>query len=78
MGGGQSLEVEAFLHKADGGGSLNHRGPTPNLILLIPSRNRGMSRPTLTISIGNAGEMGHLKWSCPMLKGKQLFQGGNA
>ena len=55
MVGGESLEVEAFLHKADGGGSLNHRGPTPNLILLIPSRNRGMSRPTLTISVGNVG-----------------------
>ena len=53
--GEESLEVEAFLHKVDGGGSLNHRGPTPNLILLILSRNRGMSRPTLTISVGNVG-----------------------
>ena len=43
MVGGESLEVQAFLHKADGGGSPNHRGPTPNPILLNPSRNRGMS-----------------------------------
>ena len=53
MVGEESLEVEAFLHMADGGGSLNHRGPTPNKILHIPSRNRGMSKPTLIISVGN-------------------------
>ena len=28
--GGESLEVEALLHMVDGGGNLNHRGPTPN------------------------------------------------
>ena len=32
MLGGGSLEVEAFFHMADEGGSLNHRGPTPNKI----------------------------------------------
>ena len=29
-GAGESLEVEALLHMVDGGGSFNHRGPTPN------------------------------------------------
>ena len=28
--GGESLGVEALLCSLDGGGSLNHRGPTPN------------------------------------------------
>ena len=53
MVGLESLEVEAFLHMADGGGSLNHRGPTPNNILHIPNRSRGMLKPTLIISVGN-------------------------
>ena len=55
MVGGESLEVEAFLHMADGGGSLNHRGPTPNKTLHIPNRSRGMLKPTLIISVGNVG-----------------------
>ena len=53
MVGEESLEVGVFLHMADGGSSLNHRGPTPNKILHIPGRNRGMSRPALIISVGN-------------------------
>ena len=61
MVGGESLEIEAFLHKVDGGGSLNHRGPTPNLILLIPSGNRGMSGPMLTINVGNMRRWDTLK-----------------
>ena len=65
MVGGESLEVEAFLHMADGGGSLNHRGPTPNLILPNPSRNREMSRPTLAISVGNVGRWDISKGAVP-------------
>ena len=65
MVGGESLEVEALLHMADGGGSLNHRGPTPNLILPNPCRNRGMSRPALTISVGNAGRRDISKGAVP-------------
>ena len=65
MVGGESLEVEAFLQKVDGGGSLNHRGPTPNLILLNPSRNRGMSVHMLTINVGNVGRWDILKGTVP-------------
>ena len=53
MVGGEFLEVEALLHMVDGGGSLNHRGPTPNKTFHIPSKNRGMLKPTLIISVGN-------------------------
>ena len=52
---GESLEVKAFLHKLDGGGSLNHGGPTPSLMLHNASRSRGMSDPMLTTSVGNVG-----------------------
>ena len=52
-GGRESLEVEAFIHMVDGGDSLNHRGPTSNKTLHIPSRNRGMLKPTLIISVAN-------------------------
>ena len=68
---GESLEVEAFLHRADGGSSLNHRGPTLNLILLIPSRNRGISKTC----IDSVGEMGHLKRSCPCAKRQGAVSG---
>ena len=53
MVGGESLEVEAFLHMVDGRDSLNHRSPTPTQTLHIPSRNRGMLKPTLIFSVGN-------------------------
>ena len=65
MVGGESLEVEAFLHKLDGGGSLNHRGPTPNLMLLNPSRSRGMSEPILTTNVGNVGRWNILRGIVP-------------
>ena len=78
MVGGESLEVEALLHMADGGDSLNHRGPTPNKILHIPNRSRGMLKTYTDNQCWQCGEMGHLKRSCPMLKGNGLLQGGNA
>ena len=53
MVGGQSLEVQALLHMVDGGGSLNHRGPTPTKQLHIPYRSRGMLRHTLKTSVGS-------------------------
>ena len=53
MVGGEFLEVEALLHMVDGGGSLNHRGPTPNKPLHIPNKNRGMSKLTLIVSVGS-------------------------
>ena len=65
MVGGQFLEVEALLHMVDGGGSLNQRGPTQNLILLCPSRNRGMARPTLTIGVDNVGRWDISKGAVP-------------
>ena len=52
-GGRESLEVEALLHMVDGGGSHNHQGPTPNKLLHIPNRSRGMLKPILIISVGN-------------------------
>ena len=65
MVGGEFLEVEAFLHKVDGGGSLNHRDPTPSLTLHNPSRSRGMSEPMLTTSIGNMGRWDILRGTVP-------------
>ena len=48
-----SLEVEALLHMADEGGTLNHRGPTPNKQQHILNRSRGMPKLTLKISVGS-------------------------
>ena len=53
MVGWESLEVEALLHMADGRGSFNHRGPTPNKPFHIPNRSRGMPKHTLRISVGS-------------------------
>ena len=51
--GGESLEVEALLLRLDGGGSLNHRGPTPNRHYHIPSRSKGIQKPTQKASVGS-------------------------
>ena len=52
-GGGESLEVEALLLSLDGGGSPNHRGPTPNRHYHIPNRNRGIQKHILKASVGS-------------------------
>ena len=65
MVGGEFLEVEVFLHKVDGGDSLNHRGPTPNLMLLNPNKSRGMSGPMLTTNVGNVGKWDILRGTVP-------------
>ena len=51
--GGEFLEVEALLLRLDGGGSLNHRGPTPNRHYHIPSRSKETQRPTVKASVGS-------------------------
>ena len=58
MVGEEDLEVRAFLNNLDGGGSPNHRDPTPILVLHIPSRSRGMSELMWTTNIDSVG-----KWS---------------
>ena len=58
MVGEEDQEVGAFLHNLDGGGSPNHRDPTPSLVLHIPSRSRGMSKLMLTINVGSVGKWG--------------------
>ena len=63
--GVRGVPVEAFLHKLDGGGSLNHRGPTPSLKLHNPSRSRGMSEPMLTTNVGNLGRWDILRGTVP-------------
>ena len=78
MVGGESLKVEALLHMVDGGGSLNHRGPTPKEIITHPQQEQGNVKTYTDNQCWQCGEMGHLKRSCPMLKGKGLLQGGNA
>ena len=65
MVGGEFLEVKAFLHRADGGGSINHTSPTLNLMLLNPSRSRGMSGPMLKTNVGNAGRWDILRGTVP-------------
>ena len=76
MVGEEFLEVEAFLHKVDGGGSLNYRGPTPNLMLLNPSRSRGMSGPIFTINVGNVGRWDILKGTVPCKRARGCFRVG--
>ena len=54
------------------------QGPTPNKTLHIPSQEQGNVKTYTDNQCWQCGEMGHLKRSCPMLKGKGLLQGGNA
>ena len=65
MVGEEDLEAEAFLHKLDGEGSLNHRDPTHNLMLHNPSRSRGMSEPMLTTNVGNVEKWDMLRGPVP-------------
>ena len=81
------------FHNNGGRGVPGGRGPPPHGRLRgQPQPQRPNSQQTITHpqqEQGNAktytdnqcwqcGEMGHLKRSCPMLKGKGLLQGGNA
>ena len=43
-----------------------------------PQQEQGNVKTYTDNQCWQCGEMGHLKRSCPMLKGKGLFQGGNA
>ena len=43
-----------------------------------PQQEQGNVKTYIGNQCWQCGEMGHLKRSCPMLKGKGLFQGGNA
>ena len=43
-----------------------------------PQKEEGNVKTYTDKQCWQCGEMGHLKRSCPMLKGKRLFQGGNA
>ena len=76
MVGGESLEVEAFLHMVDGGQPQPQR---PNCQQNITHPQQQGNVKTYTDNqCWQCGEIGHLKRSCPMLKGKGLLQGGNA
>ena len=52
-GGKGVLGGGCLLLRIDGGGSLNHRGPTPIRHYHIPSRNKGILRLTLKVSVGS-------------------------
>ena len=43
-----------------------------------PQQEQGNVRTYVDNQCWQCGEMEHLKRNCPMLKGKGLFQGGNA
>ena len=62
------------LLRLDGGGSLKHRGPTP---LSHPQQEQRNSKTYTESQCWQCGEVGHLKRSCLLLKGKGLLQGGN-
>ena len=68
MVGGKSLEVEALLHMVDGGGSLNHRGPTPNRSVIYPQQEQGNAKTYTENQCWQCGKVGHLKKSCPLPK----------
>ena len=65
MVGEEDLQVGAFLHNLDGGGSPNHRDPTPSPVLHIPSRSRGMFKLMFTTNIGSMGKWGISKGIAP-------------
>ena len=75
MVGGESLEVEAFLHKADGWGSLKPQRPNSQCNITHPQQEQGNVKTYIDNQCWQCGEMEHLKKSCSMLKGKGLFQG---
>ena len=52
--------------------------PNPQQALSHPQQEQGNSKTYNESQCWQCGEVGHLKRSCPMLKGKGLLQGGNA
>ena len=54
------------------------QGPNPQQTLPHPQQEQGNSKTYTESQCRQCGEVGHLKRSCPLLKGKGLLQGGNA
>ena len=52
--------------------------PNSQLNIIQPQQEQGNVKTYIDNQCWQCGEMGHLKRSCPMLKGRGLFQGGNA
>ena len=52
--------------------------PNPQQALTHPQQDQGNSKTYRENQCWQCGEVGHLKRSCPLLKGKGLLQGGNA
>ena len=52
--------------------------PKPQQVLTHPQQEEGNSKTYTESQCWQCGEVGHLKRSCPLLKGKGLLQGGNA
>ena len=52
--------------------------PNPQQALSHPQQEQGNSKTYTESQCWQCGEVGHLKRSCPLLKGKGLLQGGNA
>ena len=52
--------------------------PKPQQALSHPQQEQGNSKTYTESQCWGCGEVGHLKRSCPLLKGKGLLQGGNA
>ena len=77
MVGGESLEVEAILHVADGGAASTTEAQLQTNHFTSPT-GAGNAKAYTEYQCWQCGEVGHLKRSCPLLKGKGLLQGGNA
>ena len=77
MVGGESLELEAFPHMADGGGQPQPQRPNSQQNITHTQQEQGNVKTYTDNQCWQCGEMGHLKRSCPMLKGKELVQGRN-
>ena len=52
--------------------------PNSQQTITHPQQEQGNAKTYTDNQCWQCGEMGHLKRSCPMLKGKGLLQGGNA
>ena len=54
------------------------QGPNSQQATTHSQQEQGNVKTYTDSQCWQCGEVGHLKRSCPMLKGKGLFQGGNA
>ena len=71
--GGRGLPPHGRLR-----GQLQPQRPNSQQTITHPQQEQGNIKTYTDNQCWQCGELGHLKRSCPMLKGKGLLQGGNA